>query len=86
MKLKDVNNIKLPRTRTTGSNYEFNVPMTNNQTVKNDNVEDDITDNDIDDEIDNVLNNQELINIATINAPFRKVSDIRKPPNTANLL
>lgn len=85
MKLKDINdinNIKLPGSRTVGSGYEFNVPMTNSQTVKNDNK----LELDDENEIEDISDTQRLIDIATINSPFRKVPNIKKPPNIANLL
>lgn len=92
MKLDNLNknNINLGLGRTVhGDSFEYAVPTSIDQSVEIDidNEQDDDKDNEQDNnnqvDIDKTI---DLIQMSNSWAPFRRVSDIRKVPNTANLL
>lgn len=84
MKLDNLNknNINLGLGRTIeGDSFEFAVPMSIDQSVDTD------IDNEGSDEQEVDINKTiDFIHMSNSWAPFRRVLDIRKTPNTANLL
>lgn len=87
MKLSDINNgiVRPGCSRTVGSGYETEVPMTQRQIAKND-LGDDQETEDLEGEVEDLDKQNDLVQMSNSWAPFRDVPNIKKIPNTANLL
>jgi len=91
MKLGDLNqnNIDLGHSRTVeGDSFEFAVPM-NMRQIDKANIDDDEDEIDYSDDFDDDIDHDKLINLLHVAkswAPKRDLPDMRKVPNTANVM
>ena len=85
-KLNDIDNIELGHGRTVGYDYERNVPTSFKQRRDSD-IKTELDNEEDPDSICNKIDKLvDLVSMANSWSPSRNASDIRKPPNTSNLV